>query len=106
VSWESKELLAESDPVVVADPEDPLPHDEVLHNVLLRRLQHWPFPGINYGGGPCGLARRRCVEGDRQYSRQQCAGCVGRSQLVISLLPEGQGCARQQGSIGRCAALV
>lgn len=74
--------------MVVTDPEDLLPHDEVL-SYFLRPAATLTVPRVNFGGdgGSCGFARRRCGEGDREpFSQEQRANrsVLGVSQLVIS----------------------
>ena len=60
-----RKLFGESDPVVVTDPEDPLPHDEVLHPVRSPIGGNPDRPRDQLRRGPCGL-----VDSDRQQEQR------------------------------------
>ena len=79
----------ESEPVVVTDPEDLLPHDEVLHPVLSPTGCNPDRPRDQHGG-PCGLARRRCVDGDNARIAQGVLSSSYPLLLEGGVVPDGR----------------
>ncbi len=92
--------------VVVADPEDRLPHDAVLHPVISPTGCNPNCPGINFGTARAALPNANVSTAtDSRIPSNNTRIAQGVISSPFPLLSE-RGCARWQGLVGRCAALV